>query len=143
MPTYGSQTISNSPLQSITSGAAQGAVVWNAETKAGLTSPPANAPYSLAVAISMPPNGTMKRISVELAFSADPGTLAVEVQTADTDSDAYYSSEDFGGASPGQVTAVNAKFTARIELGVDARFVRLKMTTLTNTVTVTGTIYQQ
>lgn len=147
MPSYNSQTVSNSPLQSLQAGSPIGVNVWNAETKAGLTSPPVLAPYSLAVALPMQPGGTQKRISIEITFSADPGAFAIEVQTADTynATGSLFQSEDFGGASPGQITAVNATFfTARVELAVDANFVRLRMATPpANTVTCTANIWAQ
>lgn len=79
------------------------------------------------VALYNAQDGTAQFFSVEVAFDAAPGAFTIQVQTADTDTDASYVSEGFGGANPGTITTVNAGFTARVELQVKAKFARILM----------------
>jgi hypothetical protein len=75
-------------------------------------------------------NTTPQHLSAELQFSATPGAYTWQVETADTDADANYSIE-------GTVTTS----TPRIELSsLAANFARIRVVTLTNAVTVIGTL---
>lgn len=144
-PAYNSQAATNSPLYSLSHGIPGGVALWNGDTQAQVT---AN-PFSLAAHIPHAPyTGGQKKISVELSFSGAPGAFSVQVQTADTDQTAVpgqaYNSEGFGGASPGVINAVNANNYARVELLVDAEFVRLYMATPpANNVSVTARVFLQ
>lgn len=74
--------------------------------------------------------------SVQLVFSADPGTFAIDVQTADTDVDADYISRATINSG------LNTSFIGRAEFtGVVGKFVRLKLVTLTNAVRVTADLF--
>jgi hypothetical protein len=113
--------------------------VWNAET-------PLTGARSQAVNIQVQggPNDSAggSYVSIRGTFSGAPGTFSLQVQTADTDVDADYVSETFGGASPGVVTTVNSNNSFSVELiPIAARFIRLLMATQTsNSVTLTATI---
>jgi hypothetical protein len=75
-------------------------------------------------------------ISVEVQFSAAPGAFELDVQDADTDADAYYQN-----VSGGQLTAVSAAFTGRIELvPIKGRFLRVRLASLDNAVQVTARV---
>jgi len=75
-------------------------------------------------------NTTPQHLSAELQFSGTPGAYTWQIETADTDIDANYNSEE--GSTP-------ASSVPRIELSnVAANFARIKVVTLTNAVTVTG-----
>ncbi len=75
------------------------------------------------------------RVAVELVWSASPGAISVQLQTADTDIDAAYVQE---GAA---ITNVNSGNVTRAEfLDVVAKFARIYIATLPNNVTATGKI---
>ena len=104
--------------------------VWSAES-------PATNAASQQVAIAESVTGS-QNVSVEIQFSAAPGTFSVTIQTADTDVAGAYTT--YSGASP--IIAVNSGFYASYQL-VDLRcnFIRLFMTDdPSNGVTVTAKI---
>jgi hypothetical protein len=75
------------------------------------------------------------RASVEIIWSGAPGAISVQLQTADTDIDAAYVQE--GSA----ITNVNAGNVTRAEFpDVVAKFARILIATLTNSVTGTAKI---
>jgi hypothetical protein len=81
-------------------------------------------------------------VSIRGTFSAAPGAFTIQVQTADQDVDAAYVSENFGGATPGTITTVNANNSFSVELiPIAARFIRLLMVLQNaNAVNLTATI---
>jgi hypothetical protein len=82
------------------------------------------------VALLRGDNTSPQHLSAELQFSGTPGAYTWQIETADTDADANYSIE-------GTVTTS----TPRIELSnLAANFARIRVVTLTNAVTVTGTL---
>ena len=122
MPQYGSAT-------PITHSTGRPSTVWNAET---LTLP-AQA-KSLAISMKRQPNWP-NCVSVELQFSASPGAFAIDVETADTDADAFY-------VMKASVSALGAGNTARLEMtNIVAKFMRLKMNSRTNLVAVTAKFF--
>ena len=75
------------------------------------------------------------RAAVEIVWSAAPGAISVQLQTADTDIDAAYVNE---GAA---ITNVNAGNVTRAEFpDVVAKFARILIATLPNNVTATAKI---
>jgi hypothetical protein len=75
------------------------------------------------------------RAAVEIVWSAAPGVISVQLQTADTDIDAAYSQE---GAA---ITTVNAANVTRAEFpDAVAKFARILIATLPNNVTATAKI---
>jgi hypothetical protein len=75
------------------------------------------------------------RAAVEIVWSAAPGAISVQLQTADTDIDAAYVNE---GAA---ITNVNAGNVTRAEFpDVVAKFTRILIATLPNNVTATAKI---
>lgn len=73
------------------------------------------------------------RVAVEIVWSAAPGAISVQLQTADTDIDAAYNQE---GAA---VTTVSAGNVTRAEFpDVVAKFARILIATLPNNVTATA-----
>lgn len=75
------------------------------------------------------------RAAVEIVWSAAPGAISVQLQTADTDIDAAYIQE---GAA---ITNVNAGNVTRAEFpDVVAKFARILIATLPNNVTATAKI---
>lgn len=71
-------------------------------------------------------------MSLEFTFSADPGTFEVDVETADTDDNAHYVS------LIALTNGLNTSYVGRIELpSFWAKFVRVQVITLTNTVAIT------
>ena len=88
------------------------------------------------VALVQRADGGATKVSFRAAFSAAPGAISLQLQTADFDNDADYSSE----GSP--VTTLNAAGnTARGETTlVSARFARILATTVTNAVTASADI---
>lgn len=93
-------------------------------------------PFKSAQAALAPTFTTgVQRISVEVAFAANPGAISWQLQSSDTDADANYVNE--GSA----VTTLNATFVSRLELsGVVARFARILVTAMANNVAVTAKI---
>jgi hypothetical protein len=75
------------------------------------------------------------RAAVEIVWSAAPGVISVQLQTADTDIDAAYANE---GAAFSNLTAGNV---TRAEFpDVVAKFARIYIATLPNNVTATAKI---
>jgi hypothetical protein len=75
------------------------------------------------------------RAAVEIVWSAAPGVISVQLQTADTDIDAAYIQE---GAA---ITNVNTGNVTRAEFpDVVAKFARIYIATLPNNVTATAKI---
>lgn len=75
------------------------------------------------------------RAAVEIVWSAAPGAISVQLQTADTDIDAAYIQE---GAA---ITNVSTGNVTRAEFpDVVAKFARIYIATLPNNVTATGKI---
>ena len=75
------------------------------------------------------------RTAVEIVWSAAPGVISVQLQTADTDIDAAYIQE---GAA---ITNVNSSNVTRAEFpDVVAKFARILIATLPNNVTATAKI---
>jgi len=75
------------------------------------------------------------RAAVEIVWSAAPGAISVQLQTADTDIDAAYIQE---GAA---ITNVNTTNVTRAEFpDVVAKFARILIATLPNNVTATAKI---
>jgi hypothetical protein len=75
------------------------------------------------------------RAAVEIVWSAAPGVISVQLQTADTDIDAAYVQE---GAA---ITNVNTGNVTRAEFpDVVAKFARIYIATLPNNVTATAKI---
>jgi hypothetical protein len=71
-------------------------------------------------------------MSLEFAFSADPGTFEVDVETADTDEDTHYVTINT------LTDGLNSSYVGRIELpSFWAKFVRVQVVTLTNAVAIT------
>ena len=70
-------------------------------------------------------------ISLEIFFSGDPGAFEVDLQDADIDQDSHYVTVD-------QITVgLNTSFVTRIELpSFYAKYVRVKLVTLTNAVNI-------
>jgi len=72
--------------------------------------------------------------SVEVSFSGAPGTLQIDVQTADSDEDGKYTVLT-------SIAAVNSSNVGRVELpSFWAKYIRLSVTTLTNDVLMTGMV---
>lgn len=108
--------------------------VWNAEQPAagsgGLSA-------SQQVAIVRVPGENGTSFSVDGFFSGDPGTFEVDIQAAVDDVDTEYQT-----VGSGNITSVDAvNFTFHFAANAEnARFVRLLMRAIENSVTVTATI---
>jgi len=94
------------------------------------------APFKSAQVALAPAFSTGKvRAAVEIVWSAAPGVISVQLQTADTDIDAAYVQE---GAA---ITNVNTGNVTRAEFSdVVAKFARILIATLPNNVTATAKI---
>jgi hypothetical protein len=102
-----------------------------ASTDAVFPAPFKSAQVTLAPAFS---SGKV-RAAVEIVWSAAPGAISVQFQTADTDIDAAYANE---GAAFSNLTAGNV---TRAEFpDVVAKFARILIATLPNNVTATAKI---
>jgi hypothetical protein len=102
-----------------------------ASTDAVFPAPFKSAQVALAPAFS---SGKV-RAAVEIVWSAAPGAISVQFQTADTDIDAAYANE---GAAFSNLTAGNV---TRAEFpDVVAKFARILIATLPNNVTATAKI---
>lgn len=129
MPAYNSQATSNSPLQSVSPSDPPGVapLLFNAET-------PASGTASIAVAIAprAPFGGGTPTVTVQLECPLGIGSGVFQIQDADVDSAADYTSINFNSATPGQITtaSVNASGVARVELLVAARFLRVLCVTV-------------
>lgn len=78
-------------------------------------------------------------LSVELAFSGDPGTFQIDLQTADTDEEKYYVTKSSLKSTD---SLLNSSFVGRIETpSVVAKFARLMVVDLTNAVTVVAKFF--
>jgi hypothetical protein len=124
-PLYNSQVTSNSPLQMIAPGDPASVNLFNVET-------PVAGQSSIAVAIQ-PRTASSGPTTVSLEFSCPGGIGAgvFQIQDADVDADANYTSINFGGNSPGTIATanMNASGVTRVELQTAARFLRVKCTT--------------
>jgi len=124
MPSYGNV------LPPVSVGFGDSAAVI-ASTDVVFPAPFKSAQVALAAAFS---SGKV-RAAVEIVWSAAPGVISVQLQTADTDIDAAYIQE---GAA---ITNVNAGNVTRAEFpDVVAKFVRILIATLPNNVTATAKI---
>jgi hypothetical protein len=106
----------------------QALVLWSGETVAanGISSQFCMHRHSIEATV----------LSVQLQFSGDPGVFQVDFQTSDVDDDRFYVTK--ASLSGG----VNSAFVGRMEVtNVVAKFARLYMVSITNAVSVTGTIY--
>ena len=134
MPAYNSQKISNSPLVAVMPDQIVPVTLLNAET-------PANGQASLACALAgRTPASQLTPVAVSFSCPLGLGAGVFQIQDADFDADAEYTSINFNGATPGVVNAAaqNAGGTARVELIIRARFLRvLCITAPSNPVTVT------
>jgi hypothetical protein len=134
MPAYGSQAVTNSPLQAVMPEQTVPVTLLNAETPVAGT-----ASIACALAGRKPESGLTP---VALRFSCPLGIGAgvFQVQDADFDAASEYDSIGFGGANPGQVTSagLNANGVGRVELSIRGRFLRvLCVTAPSNPITVT------
>lgn len=122
MPLYGSAT-------PITHSTGRPSTVWSAET---LTLP-ANS-RSLAIFLKRQPN-MPNCLSVEIQFGGSPGAFSIDLETADTDAEAFY-------VMKSTISALGAGNVARLEVAnIVAKFARLKMNTRTNAVAVTANFF--
>jgi hypothetical protein len=89
---------------------------------------------SAQVALQHTYAGSQQRLSVEVVFSGNPGTFALNLQTADSDADANYQTE-------GTTISSVVNNVARLEVSqVVANFARLVFSALQNSVTATAKI---
>ena len=131
-PLYNSQLVANTPLQAVMPDQIIPATLLNAET-------PAAGQASLACALaSRGPEGQLTPVALRFSCPLGIGGGVFEIQTADVDADAEYTAVAFGGATPGTVASANfagggssaaGTSTARVELLVRARFLRVVCTT--------------
>lgn len=91
---------------------------------------------SQQLALQKPYMAGLVYIGVELLFSATPGTFELDIQEADTDTDAAY-------VTIGSISAVSAGQYARGDYQVTGRFCRAFLKTLTNVVNTTVRITQR
>jgi len=71
-------------------------------------------------------------ISLEISFSADPGTFEVDIQTADVDKDSHFVTINT------MTGGLNTSYVGRLELpSFYAKYVRAQLVSITNTVAVT------
>jgi len=122
-PLYNSQALSNSPLEMVPVGSPAGAVLFNAET-------PGNGQASIAKAIqSKTVSGGQQSLSFQFECPLGLGGGVFQIQACDfmDVAGANFNSEGFGGANPGQVVLanMNASGVGRVELTINARFVRI------------------
>ena len=92
---------------------------------------------SKSAQVALAPNFSSGKVrcAVEIVWSGAPGSISVQLQTADTDTDNAYIQE--GSA----ITTVGAGNVTRAEFpDVVAKFARIYIATLTNSVTATGKI---
>jgi hypothetical protein len=119
MPAY-VQGSTNLPLQSIYPGGV-GAVVWSVER------PLTNA-VSLAVVMALLPDNNPGAVSFEVKFAGAPGTFEIDIQEADTDEDAAYTS-----IANAIISSVNGGNYGRYDLtAIRAKFLRAFMKTQTS-----------
>jgi hypothetical protein len=123
MPNY--NTLASIPINAIYPG--DQIFLFNAEQPAA---PQASVQVALA---NVYDNTNAEGASVEIFFSAAPGAFELDIQVADTDTDAAYITV------PGGIfTTVNANNFARIELvPVKAKLLRVRLVSRTNNVNLT------
>jgi hypothetical protein len=86
-----------------------------------------------SVAFSIKGGGTPPMVCVELTFSAAPGAFELDIQEADTNSDASFILPTNANYTVNTVNALTQKF--RIDLSpTGGKFMRVYMKTLTNAV---------
>ena len=86
------------------------------------------------IAIGIVPGSINNSLSVEVVFGGTPGTFGVDLETSDSDVAADY-------VKLGSISSVSASNVGRLEqTPVAARFARLSMTTLGNSVSATAKI---
>lgn len=104
------------------------ATLFNAETQvAGVA--------SIAIGLGDKDEAFPGTLSVEFFFSGAPGAFELDLQTADTDADAFYQQEGLG------MTTVNSFNAGRGEfLQVSANFARILIKALANAVKITARI---
>lgn len=122
MPAYGTGQMS-------TLSAGYPTAVWNDENVA------VNA---CSQAANMRRNPNMPNcLSIELLFAANPGAFGIEAQFADTNEDKYFVTR-----APNYTSGLSTGFAGRIEYtDIVAKYVRLKMASLTNAVKVTAKLF--
>jgi len=126
MPAY--NTIS--PPYAIWPGDSQ--TVWNAESPTAGTA-------SQQVALGERDSRDGSPFSADIQFGGNPGTFEVDVQVANVDQDSSYYTLDQGTTNDGAIAQVNAGFSAHLDAPfVTAKFARLKLVSLQNAVTITG-----
>jgi hypothetical protein len=107
------------------------ALVWDDEDVV------TTAPESCSASVGLQRNEYFPNcFSAEFKFAADPGAIMVDLQVADTNEDPYFVTK------ASFETGLNDAFVGRIEAtNIVAKFVRLKMVTLTNAVKVTARFF--
>lgn len=134
MPPYGSQLVSNTPLQSVGADQVVPATLFNNES-------PILGQKSLACALqSKSPMGEdFQNISVRVSCPLGIGTTTIQVQTADFDADGEYTNEGTAIA-PADFNGVAGFGVARKQLQITrSRFLRVLIATAnpSNPITVT------
>jgi hypothetical protein len=124
MPAYGSSTPAT--LES-----GRPTLVWNNENV------PTSGAAQMSQAVCLRRNPNLPNcVSVEVIFAANPGTFGVDLQAADTDQDSFYVTKATLNSG------LNGTFAGRIEAtNLVAKFLRLRMATLTNNVKVTAKFF--
>ena len=106
--------------------------VWNAES-------PTVGTASQQVALGERDSRDGSPFSADIQFGGNPGTFEVDVQVANIDQDSSYYTLDQGTTNDGAIAQVNAGFSAHLDAPfVTAKFARLKLVSLQNAVTITG-----
>ena len=106
--------------------------VWSAETHTAGSA-------SQQVALGERDSRGGSPFSADIQFSANPGTFEIDVQVANVDQDSAYYTLDQGTTNDGAIAEVNANFSAHLDAPfVTAKFARLKLVSLQNAVTITG-----
>jgi hypothetical protein len=76
------------------------------------------------VALAQNQDGSPRTISMELAFSVNPGAFTIGLQTADTDIAGAYQNEPNGVITAAAQQGGAGLYYARVELQVKAKFAR-------------------
>lgn len=88
---------------------------------------------SIAICLAGRDNGGPPMVCFEGVFSAAPGAFEVDIQEADTDADAYYTTPSNPAYT---ITAVGANQQFRVDLSpTGGKFMRAKLVSRTNAVT--------
>lgn len=127
MPVYVASTKSV-PLNSLYPGdigysfGTKALVVDGTDTFETISQSEAGLAFALVKGIA-PYQGGPQQVSMELIFNQNPGAFNFQLQTADTDKDAYYQTEP----TIGTVTTVgsSSNFSVRVEAQVTCRFARI------------------